>query len=165
MRGTILGIHDGRGVLLGEADRRLEFPLTEWRSGGSPYAGQIVDYLEEGGQARAVFAVPGMGAAPSFSGGTPQSGSRVLGIIGVICLVVSFVIPLIPTIAAFVLGVIAAGQAQQERDDTSLLLGRIAWIGAVVMLGLGVLIMLSVLAFVGTLGFAGMWHGWNDWNF
>lgn len=66
MRGTILGIHDGRGVLLGEGGRRLEFPLTEWRSGGSPYPGQIVDYLEEGGQARAVFAVPGM-AAPQAS--------------------------------------------------------------------------------------------------
>jgi hypothetical protein len=163
MRGTILGIHDGRGVLLGEAERRLEFPLTEWRSGGSPYPGQIVDYLEEGGQARAVFAVPGMG--PNFSGGVsaPQSSSRVLGIIGIVCLVVSFIVPLIPTIAAFVLGVIAAGQAQQERDDTSLLLARISWIGAVVMLSLGVLILLSVLAFVGTLGFAGLWHG--DWNF
>jgi hypothetical protein len=163
MRGTILGIHDGRGVLLGEGERRLEFPLTEWRSGGSPYAGQIVDYLEDGGQARAVFAVPGMGSAASFS--APQSSSRVLGIIGVICLVVSFVVPLIPTIAAFVLGVIAAGQAQQERDDTSLLLARISWIGAVVMLGLGLLIVLSVIAFVGTLGVAGLWHGWGDWNF
>jgi hypothetical protein len=163
MRGTILGIHDGRGVLLGEGERRLEFPLTEWRSGGSPYPGQIVDYLEEGGQARAVFAVPGMGSAANFS--APQSSSRVLGIIGVICLVVSFVVPLIPTIAAFVLGVIAAGQAQQERDDTSLLLARISWIGAVVMLGLGLLIVLSVIAFVGTLGFAGLWHGWDNWNF
>jgi hypothetical protein len=163
MRGTILGIHDGRGVLLGDAEQRLEFPLTEWRSGGSPYPGQIVDYIEEGGKARAVFAVPG--ASPSASFGAPQSSSRVLGIIGVICLVVSFVIPLIPTIAAFVLGVIGAGQAQQERDDTSLLLARISWIGAVVMLGLGLLIVLSVIALVGTLGFAGMWHGWNDWNF
>lgn len=163
MRGTILGIHDGRGVLLGEGERRLDFPLTEWRSGGSPYPGQIVDYLEDGGQARAVFAVPGMGSAANFS--APQSSSRVLGIIGVICLVVSFVVPLIPTIAAFVLGVIAAGQAQQERDDTSLLLARISWIGAVVMLGLGLLIVLSVIAFVGTLGFAGLWHGWDNWNF
>ena len=161
MRGTILGVHDGRGVLLGEGDRRFEFPLTEWRSSGAPYAGQIVDYLEENGQARAVFAVPGLGSA-SFS--TPQSGSRVLGIIGVICLVVSFLIPVVPTIAAFVLGVIAAGQAQQERDDTALLLARISWIGAVVMLGLGVLIVLSIIAFVGVAGFAGMWHGWN-WDF
>lgn len=162
MRGTILGVHDGRGILLGEGERRFEFPLTEWRSGGTPYAGQIVDYVEEGGQARAVFAVPGLGGA-SFS--APASSSRVLGIIGVICLVISFIIPLIPTIAAFVLGVIAAGQAQQERDDTSLLLARISWIGAVVMLGLGLLIVLGVLALVGTLGLAGLAHGWDTWNF
>lgn len=158
MRGTILGVHDGRGVLLGEGDRRFEFPLTEWRSSGTPYAGQVVDYVEEGGQARAVFAVPGLGAASIIA---PQSSSRVMGIIGVICLVVSFMIPVIPTIVAFVLGVIAAGQAQQERDDTALLLARISWIGAVVMLGLGVLIVLSIIAFVGTMGFAGLWHGWN----
>jgi hypothetical protein len=163
MRGTILGIHDGRGVLLGEGERRFEFPLTEWRSSGTPYAGQIVDYVEEGGQARAVFAVPGAGTASAFN--TPPSSSRVLGIIGVICLVVSFVIPLIPTIAAFVLGVIGAGQAQQERDDTSLLLARISWIGAVVMLGIGALAVLAIIAFVGTVGFAGMWHGMHDWNF
>lgn len=88
-----------------------------------------------------------------------------LGIIGVICLVFGFVVPLIPTIAAFVVGVIAAGQAQQERDDTSLLLARISWIGAIVMLGLGLLLVLSIIAFVGTIGFAGLWHGWGDWNF
>jgi hypothetical protein len=164
MRGTILGIHDGRGVLLGDGERRLEFPLTEWRSGGSPYPGQIVDFIEEGGQARAVFAVPGA-SAQSFGVPGPSSNARVLGIIGVICLVVSFVIPLIPTIVAFVLGVIGAGQAQQDRDDTALLLSRISWIGAVVMLGLGLLIVLSIIAFVGTMGFAGLWHGWGEWNF
>lgn len=160
MRGTILGVHDGRGVLLGDGERRLEFPLTEWRSGGQPYPGQVVDFVEEGGQARAVFAVPG--ASTSFS--TPQSGSRVLGIIGVVCLAAGFVVPLLPTIAAFVLGVIAAGQAQQERDDTSLLLARISWIGAVVLLGLGLLAVLLVLAFVGTMGFAGVFHGWDNWR-
>lgn len=162
MRGTILGVHDGRGVLLGEGERRIDFPLTEWRSSGTPYAGQVVDYVDENGQARAVFAVPGMASA-NF--GASQSTSRVLGIIGVICLVVSFVVPLIPTIAAFVLGVIAAGQAQQERDDTSLLLARISWIGAVVMLGLGLLIVLSIVAFVGTMGLAGLSHGWGSWDF
>lgn len=162
MRGTILGVHDSRGVLLGEGERRFEFPLTEWRSSGAPYAGQIVDYVEEGGQARAVFAVPGVGGGASFS--ASPSSSRVLGIIGIVCLVAGFVIPLIPTIAAFVLGVIGAGQAQQERDDTSLLLARISWIGAVVMLGLGLLVVLALVAFVGTLGLAGAFTGWESWN-
>ncbi|MCX7356865.1 MAG: hypothetical protein NT015_01745 [Alphaproteobacteria bacterium] len=161
MRGTILGVHDGRGVLLGEADRRFEFPLTEWRSGGAPYAGQVVDYVEENGQARAVFAVPGASASPRFA--APESNSRVLGIIGVICLVVSIVIPLLPTVAAFVLGVIGAKQAKEDGDDTSLVLARISWIGAVVMLGIGFLAVLAIIAFVGTMGLAGMWHG--NWDF
>ncbi len=162
MRGTILGVHDGIGVLLGAEDRRLEFPLTEWRSAGAPYAGQAVDYVEEGGQARAVFAVPGFG---SSYGGAQQSTSRVLGIIGVVCLVLSFIIPMIPTIAAFVLGVIGAGQAKQEGDETSLLLARISWIGAVVMLGIGVLMVLGVIALFGTLGMAGVFSGWHNWDF
>lgn len=161
MRGTILGVHDGRGILLGAEERRLEFPLTEWRSGGTPFAGQVVDYVEEGGQARGVFAVPG--AASSYS--APQSSSRVLGIIGVICLVVGFVIPMIPTIAAFVLGVIGAGQAKHEGDETALLLSRISWIGAVVLLGIGILVMLAILAFVGTLGVAGIFSDWHNWEF
>ena len=60
MRGTILGVHDGRGVLFGEGERRLEFPTERMALRRSAaYAGQIVDYVEEGGQARAVFAVPG----------------------------------------------------------------------------------------------------------
>jgi hypothetical protein len=95
----------------------------------------------------------------------PQSNSRVLGIIGVICLLVGFIIPLIPTIAAFVLGVIAAGQAQQDRDDTALLLARISWIGAVLLLGIGLLVVLAIIAFVGTMGFAAAFHGWDSWNF
>ncbi|MGD9980671.1 MAG: hypothetical protein AB7H66_16005 [Hyphomonadaceae bacterium] len=161
MRGVILGVHDGRGVLLGDGERRLEFPLSEWRSAGTPIAGQVVDFIDDGGQARAVFAVPG--AASVFA--APQSNSRILGIIGVVCLVVGFVIPLIPTIAAFVLGVIGAGQALQDRDDTALLLSRIAWIGALILLSIGVLAILAVIALVGTMGFAAAWHGLGPVNF
>jgi hypothetical protein len=156
MRGIVLGVHDGRGVLIGEGERRLDFPLAEWRSVGAPSAGQIVDYLEENGQARALFAVPG--AATGFST-SARSGSLVLGIIAVGCLVLGFIIPLIPTIAAFVLGVIGAGQAQQERDDTALLLSRLAWIGALVLLSIGILAILAVFALIGTVGFAALFHG------
>lgn len=122
-------------------------------------AGQIVDFVEEGGQARSVFAVPG-GASASVSGGGTSS-SRVLGWIAIACLIVGFIIPFLPTIAAFVLGAIGAGQAKQEGDDTALLLSRIAWIAALVLLVLGVLAVLALLAFFGTLGFAGAWHGMN----
>jgi hypothetical protein len=161
MRGTILGVHDGRGVLLGPNDQRLEFPMSEWRSAGTPMSGQIVDFVEEGGQAKSVFAVPG--AAANAAGGA--SSSRVLGWIAIACLVVGFIIPFLPTIAAFVLGVIGAAQAKQEGDDTALLLSRIAWIAALVLLALGVLIVLVVIVLFGTLGFAGAWHGLGPVDF
>ena len=156
MRGTILGVHGGRGVLIAD-ERRLEFPMNEWRSAAPPVAGQIVDFVEENGEARAVFAVPGAFAAGGAARG--YSGSFMLGAIGVGCLVLGFVIPLLPTIAAFVLGCIGASQAQAEHDDTALLLSRIAWIGAVVLLAVGILAMLAVLAFIGTIGFAAVFEG------
>jgi len=153
MRGTILGSHDGRGVLLAADERRLEFPLSEWRSPATPVAGQVVDFVEEGGQARAVFLVPGAAAA-----GRSHTGSFVLGAIALGCLALGFIIPLLPTIAAFVLGVIGASQAQAEHDETALLMSRIAWIGALVLLLIGFLAILAVIAFVGTLGLSSMFH-------
>jgi hypothetical protein len=159
MRGTILGVHDGRGFLLGPSDQRLEFPLSEWRSAGAPSAGQIVDFVEEGGQARAVFAVPGI------AGVRAQSGSMVLSSIAVGCLALGFIIPLIPTIAAFVLGVIGASQARQESDATALLLARIAWIGALVLMIIGVIAVAAIVMLFGTLGFAAAWHGLGPMDF
>jgi hypothetical protein len=153
MRGTILGSHDGRGVLIAADERRLDFPMSEWRSPGTPAAGQVVDFVEEGGQARAVFLVPGAAAA-----GSSHSGSFVLGAVALGCLALGFIIPLVPTIAAFVLGVIGASQAQGERDETALLMSRIAWIGALVLLVIGLLAILAVIAFVGTLGLTSMFH-------
>jgi hypothetical protein len=145
MRGTILGSHNGRGVLLTADDRRLEFPLSEWRSGALPLAGQMVDFMEEGGEARAVFIVPA-GAVRA------HSGSFVLSIVALGCLALGFIIPLLPTIAAFVLGVVGASQAQSEGDETALLMARIAWIGALVLLLIGFLAILAVIAFVGAVG-------------
>ena len=157
MRGTILGIHGTTGVLVGDDQRRYDFPLSEWRSAGTPVAGQIVDFVEDNGQARAVFGVPGAG----FRAGGGHSNSFVLSAIALACLLLGFIVPVLPTIAAFVLGVVASGQAQAERDENALLMARIAWIGALVMIGLGVLIMLAVFAFIGTMGYAGFMHGWD----
>ena len=101
MRGTILGVHGGRGVLIGPNQERLEFPLSEWRSPGTPAPGQIVDFVETNGEAQGVFAVPGAASASSGVGTT--SNATVMGAIGCVCLVLGFLIPFIPTIAAFVL--------------------------------------------------------------
>jgi hypothetical protein len=162
MRGTILGVHDGRGVLLGPSDQRLEFPLSEWRSAGTPVAGQIVDFVEEGGQARGVFAVPGLGSAAM---GRPQSNALVLGWISVGCLVVGFVIPLLPHIAAFVLGVIGASQARTENDETALLLSRIGWIGSLVLMVVGFLAVMAIFMLLGAGFFSAFWHGLGPGDF
>jgi len=153
MRGTILGVHDGRGVLLGPSEQRLEFSLSEWRSAGVPAPGQIVDFVEEGGEARSVFAVPGAGASRA------QSGSFVLGIVALVCLALGFIIPLLPTIAAFVLGVVGAAQAKVEGDENALIMSRIAWIASLVLLLIGVITVLAVFAFLGTVGVSAIWHG------
>lgn len=152
MRGTILGSHDGRGVLLTSDDRRVEFPLSEWRSGGLPIAGQVVDFTEEAGEARAVFTVPGAAA------GRGHSGSFVLAAVALGCLALGFIVPVLPTIAAFVLGVIGAGQAQSEGDETALTMSRIAWIGALVLLVMLFLVILAVIFFIGAIGFAGLFN-------
>lgn len=162
MRGTILGVMDGRGVLLSADERRLEFPLSEWRSAGAPAAGQAVDFVEEGGAAKSVFAIPAQGAAAAPRA---QSGSFVMSAIALGCLALGFVVPLFPTIAAFVLGAIAASQAQTERDDNALLMARIAWIGALVMLGVGILAVLVITAIIGTVGFAAIFHGLGPMDF
>jgi hypothetical protein len=160
MRGTILGVHDGRGVLLGANDQRLEFPLSEWRSPGTPTPGQVVDYVEADGAARGVFLVPGaaMGGATR-----PHSMSVILGAISIGCLALGFVIPFVPTVVALVLGCLGASRAREDGDESGLILSRIGWIGALVMLMLGVMLILGVLALVGAAGFASMHGHWSWW--
>lgn len=153
MRGTILGVHDGRGVLLSADDRRLSFSLSEWRSVGAPSAGQIVDFVEEAGEARGVFLAPVGG----FGAPTKYSTSFVLSAIALGCFVLGFIIPvLLPTLAALVLGIIGANQARGEGDETALMMSRIAWIGSLVVLILGVFVITAVFVFVGALGLAAL---------
>ncbi|MEJ0060889.1 MAG: hypothetical protein WDM79_15465 [Terricaulis sp.] len=71
---------------------------------------------------------------------TSPSTAFLLGAFSVGCLVFGFIIPLFPTIAAFVLGVIGAARSKLDGDETGLLLSRIGWIGALVCVGLGVLV-------------------------
>ncbi|MGE3930947.1 MAG: hypothetical protein AB7G05_12355 [Hyphomonadaceae bacterium] len=156
MRGTILGVHEGRGIVTTSDARRLEFPLTEWRSPGAPGAGQQVDFAEEGGEARAVYAVPGGGGVGSASVGA-MSGSFVLGATSVACLAIGFFIPFLPTVAALVIGIIGAQNARREEDETALLLSRIGWIGAVVLLVVGMLALMAIIVlFGGVFGLAAL---------
>ncbi|MBL8551054.1 MAG: hypothetical protein JNJ73_13795 [Hyphomonadaceae bacterium] len=162
MRGHILGLEATRGVglILGVDGARLEFPLSEWRSEGAPAAGQAVDYVLDAGQAKQVYAVPA-GAAAAVAPGAPRSNTgSVLGGIAIGCLALGFLIPLVPTIAALILGLIGARRAQEDNDETGLVLSRIGWIGAVVLLGLGLILLFGALLFFGGLmSLLGAW-GW-----
>jgi hypothetical protein len=149
MRGTILGLSDGRGVLIASDERRLDFPLSEWRSAGAPVAGQIVDFVEEGGQARSVFLVPS--GATHAAAGSSSSSAFVLSIIALGCLVLGLVVPFVPTVAALVLGLIGANQARGENNDNALIMARIAWIGATVLLLVGFLMLGALIMLFGGL--------------
>ncbi len=158
MRGQILGIEDGAGLLLGPQDERRVFPLSEWRSGGQPAAGQWVDFVADGEGARSVYLIPGQ--APAAYTASHTSSSFVLGAIGVACLAAGLVIPVVPTLAAFIFGIIGAGRAIDERDNTGLTLSRISWIGALVLMGLGILALIVLLVFFGSL--LSFWMNWSD---
>lgn len=159
MRGTILGVHNGRGVVITSDDRRLEFSMAEWRSPGSPTPGQSVDYVEENGEARAVFASPPVaGAPPAAQPAATTSSAMTLSIIALVCLALGLVFPVLPTVAALILGAMGANQARQTNESSALVLGRIAWVGAIVMLALGVLVLLAVFSFFGLWGAAYLWN-------
>ncbi|MET0181825.1 MAG: hypothetical protein ABW199_02950 [Caulobacterales bacterium] len=151
MRGQILGVDGDNGILLGPQDERRSFALTEWKSAGYPQAGQQVDFLEDGEGARSVYVVAtGFPAhhQPAISG----SQSVVFGSIGCVCLAVGILFPVLPTIAAFILGIVGADRAKADNDKLGLLLSRISWIGALVLLGLGVAVLALIVAFFGGVG-------------
>ena len=115
-----------------------------------------------GGAAREIFPLPGAAAGaatarpvmaanvppPNYPPRPPQNNSQVLGWIGVACLILGFILPIIlPTIAAMILGLIGADTAKRHNDSTGLVVSRIAWIGAVVTMALGVLLIVLALAF------------------
>ena len=150
MRGQVLGVDANGGVILGADDGRLSFVRADWCSEASPQVGQVVDYIAEDGKARHIYVIP-HAAQPAHA--AQATSSFVLGAVGVICLAIGLVIPVLPTLAAFIFGVIGAGHALAEGDRTALTLSRIAWIGALLLIGLGVVMLVVLLAFFGS--FAG----------
>lgn len=167
MRGQILGVESGPnnerlGVLLGPSEERRMFPLAEWRSAGSPQPGQWVDFVADGEGARSVYLIATAQSPQAAAVSSGATSSFILGAIGTGCLVLGLLVPVLPTLAAFVLGVIGAGRAQIEGDPTGLALSRISWIGALVLMGLGIVALVVVLAFFG--GMMGLWMNWDGWR-
>ena len=158
MQGQILqvGGADGSGLILGDDGNRYAFSLAEWKVANPPVAGMTVDYLASGSFAREIYPVPGIGAQPqaSMPGVQPaiaQSNASMLGGIGILCLAIGFFIPLLPTIAALVLGLMGAESAKRAGDHNALVLSRIAWIGAVVVLVIGAVMIALGLGFLVTI--------------
>ena len=163
MQGQILEASAAKsGMILGDDGNRYTFTGIDWRTADSPAAGMRVDFVPgEGGAAREIFPLPGAGTAsptmaipvmqvppPSYPR-PPQNSSQTLGWIGIACLVVGFVLPIVlPTIAALVLGLIGADTAKKHNDSTGLVLSRIAWIGALATFAIGVFFLLFAFAVI-----------------
>jgi hypothetical protein len=159
MQGTILQVETGRrsGIILGNDDNRYSFSEPDWKPADPPVPGLDVDFIAADGRATEIFTLPGQPAgSPSWvpprpkpaSAPTSAEGSSVLlGLIGIGCLVLGFVIPLLPTIAAFVLGLIGADSAKRHNNETGLILSRVAWIGALVLTVIGVLLLIFAATF------------------
>ena len=167
MQGQILEANAAAksGTILGDDSNRYGFSAVDWRAAEVPGPGMRVDFVPgDGSVAREIFPLPGTMsggsptmAAPAMSGPPPQSypprpptnNSQMLGWIGIACLFLGFILPiLLPTIAAFILGLIGADTAKRHNDSTGLVLSRIAWIGAVATFALGILLLVFAFAFI-----------------
>jgi hypothetical protein len=132
MRGQVLQSDAGGGLVLGEDGNRYRFATGEWKGATPPSAGASVDFVIDGNSAREVFALfPPGGAAPTV----PDRGnSELLGALGIACLALNFVFPVLPLVLALILGLVGASSARTFRNRSGLVLSRIAWIGAVLLL-------------------------------
>jgi hypothetical protein len=118
--------------------------------GDGNVAREIFPLPGSAGAAGPTMAIPVMAMPPqALPPRPPTNNSQLLGWIGIACLILGFVLPIIlPTIAAFILGLIGADSAKRHNDSTGLVLSRIAWIGAVVTFGLGILLLVFAFAFL-----------------
>jgi hypothetical protein len=164
MQGQVLEASAAKsGMILGDDGNRYTFTGVDWRTADAPAAGMRVDFVPgDGGAAREIFPLPGSGTAaptmaipvmqvppPSYPPRPPQNSSQTLGWIGIACLIVGFVLPIVlPTIAALVLGLIGADTAKKHNDGTGLVLSRIAWIGALATFAIGVFFLLFAFAVI-----------------
>jgi hypothetical protein len=157
MQGQILQVDTvaRTGIVLGDDGNRYSFGAADWKAADMPAAGATVDFVPSEGRATEIFSLPGFGAAAQprtvYVQPPPQAvaqnNSQLLGWLGVACLVLGFIIPILPTIAAFILGLIGADTAKRHRDSTGLVVSRLAWIGAVVVMVGGILLLAFAFTF------------------
>lgn len=152
MRGQILEASAaGGGLILGSDGARYTFSASDWRSPAPPTAGLEVDFVAAGTAAQEIYALPGAsawaGRPPRGAAAADEGSSVTLGVIGIGCLVLGFVVPVLPTIAAFILGLIGADSAKRHNNENGLLLSRIAWIGALILFLIGIFLLVFAASF------------------
>lgn len=163
MRGQVAETRAAGGHILGEDGQRYEFMGTDWRSVGGFEDGMEVEFVPVGERATQVFAA--RPANDHWAPGTRQAGgdrgrasrppgdrwegavrptggdsSVLLGWLGIACLALAFVVPVLPLAGAFIFGLAGASAAKARGNDSGLLLSRIAWIGALAMTVIGVVL-------------------------
>lgn len=155
MQGQILQVDTvaRTGIILGDDGARYSFGAGDWKAADMPASGTTVDFVPAEERATEIFTLPGFGAAAQprtvyvQPQQTAQNNSVLIGTLGVAALVLGFIIPILPTIAAFILGLIGADSAKRHRDSTGLVLSRIAWIGALVVMIGGILLLMFAFTF------------------
>lgn len=132
MRGRILDYDPVKetGLLLGADDQRYSFSGLDWREEAPPVKGSLVDFEAEGQAAKAIYAI---GGSPVPQKHTSSNNSVAWGIAGVVTLIISLGFG-ITAILSFIFGVIAAAEGKKGNDQMGLTLGRISWIGSLVLM-------------------------------
>lgn len=150
MRGQVLEVTAAGGLILGEDGQRYKFMGTDWKSAVAGVDGTEVDFVAVGERATQVYSVRAVGTNWQAAAARPTSSagnSVLLGWLGIACLVLSFIMPVLPLVGALLFGLAGASSAKTHGDATGLLLSRIAWIGAVVLLGIGVVALVWFTAY------------------
>jgi hypothetical protein len=157
MRGQILETDAaGGGTILGSDGNRYSFARSDWKGPTAPAAGNGCDFIAGSGTAQEIFPLPGRASASSYASAQAtaapavrrdEGSSQLLGILGILCLVLAFIVPVLPAIGGLILGLIGADSAKRHRNDAGLTLSRIAWIGSLIVLALAVIVILALIVF------------------
>lgn len=199
MQGRILEVDPVRGgLILGNDGNRYGFQPADWRAATPPAAGIGVDFVAAETMAREIFPLPGQqphqaftlppnynpqpGYTPPQPGYAQQPGpgytapaprpsdsSTVLGWIGIACLALGFIIPILPIIAAFILGLVGADIGKRNHNSTGIVLSRIAWIGALALTVAGIAFIIFAFQIAGSMAgvdFSDMFNSswWRNMN-
>lgn len=152
MRGQILEADTAAvsGLVLGSDGNRYTFERSNWKSPVPPAAGLEIDFVPGDMVAQEIYVLPGAASATNAPQRQPVSeegASVMLGLIGIGCLALGFIVPVLPTIAAFVLGLIGADSAKRHNNATGLLFSRIAWIGAIILFAVAIVLIVLAVSF------------------